>query len=138
MNTPSKIALVLACAASYSVLAKDTSSYIERWQRLSHVTENMLGTPEGNEYNHVLLQVHNTFFPDIAEKCIARAKNVGANSFDAIVAIDASGLVMDFLPLPDSENLHCFTDSMVGKRYPPPPSAPFYVRFTVLLNNGAT
>jgi hypothetical protein len=64
-------------------------------------------------------------------QCSGDAKKEGVASFRAIAIINENGLLMEFLPLPNSEHFGCFVDGMRHRRYPVPPSAPFYERYTI-------
>ncbi len=67
------------------------------------------------------------------EQCIDGGRKEGLESFRAIAVVDANGVVTKFLALPNSENLACFAKEMVGRRYPAPPTAPLYERYTIFV-----
>ena len=56
---------------------------------------------------------------------------VVVQAFAAIAVIDSSGTINEFLPMPNSAHLRCFTTEMVGRKYPKPPVSPFYERFRI-------
>ena len=61
----------------------------------------------------------------------------GIATFRAVAVIDATGRVSEFLPMPNSPHLKCFTNNMVGKQYPAPPVSPFYELFEISLTDTA-
>ena len=80
-----------------------------------------------------MLPVHNKFWSQIAKLCAPRAKAAGIRQFKAVATIGSSGEVTEYLINPEDPALECFSEQMVGRKYPPPPEAPFYEVYTVTL-----
>lgn len=126
---------ILILTLSISAMAVTADGYAKEWNRMSAEHERLIATPAGQDYERQLVDVHNTFWRAIYVQCSPSAKKEGVASFRAIAVIDRQGAVMRFLPMPNSQNFSCFSERMVGKRYPAPPSAPFYERFTIDLSD---
>jgi hypothetical protein len=126
---------ILILALSISAVAVTADDYAKEWNRMSAEHDRLMATPAGQSYERQLVNVHNTFWRAIYVQCSPSAKREGAASFRAIAVIDRQGTVNQFLPMPNSQNFACFSERMVGKRYPAPPSAPFYERFTIDLSD---
>jgi hypothetical protein len=126
---------ILLLTLSISAVAVAADDYAKEWNRMSAEHERLLATPAGQSYERQLVDVHNTFWRGIYVQCSPNAKKEGVASFRAIAVIDRQGAVTHFLPMPNSQNFSCFSERMVGKRYPAPPSAPFYERFTISLSD---
>lgn len=126
---------ILILALSVSAVAVTATDYAKEWSRMSAEHERLIATPAGQNYERRLVDVHNAFWRAIYVQCSPSAKKEGVGSFRAIAVIDRQGAVTQFLPMPNSQNFSCFSEQMVGKRYPAPPSAPFYERFTINLSD---
>lgn len=126
---------ILILTLSISALAVTAEGYTKEWNRMSAEHERLIATPAGQGYERQLVDVHNTFWRSIYVQCSPSAKKEGVTSFRAIAVIDRQGAVKQFLPMPNRQNFSCFSERMVGKRYPPPPTAPFYERFTINLTD---
>lgn len=133
-----RVVFSVACAIALSGCAdrgtvkstlSPTERYEVRWQRLSSQADHLGSTATGHAYEYELLAVHKTFWKDVAMKCLDEAKNEGIQAFAAIAVIDSGGTITEFLPMPNSPHLRCFTTEMVGRKYPKPPVSPFYERF---------
>jgi hypothetical protein len=124
---------ILILTLSISAVAVTAGDYAKEWNRMSAEHERLIATAAGQRYERQLVDVHNTFWRAIYVECSPSAKKEGVASFRAIAVIGRKGAVMQFLPMPNSQNFSCFSERMVGKQYPPPPSAPFYERFTINL-----
>jgi len=116
------VMLCLVCVAE----SAETPSKQERWQKLWDTAERMTNTLEGHAYERQWLAVQNSFWPAIAQKCMPELKKEHVGSFRAILVIDDTGRITDFLPSQDSEAIRCFKNSMMGRKYPKPPDSPFY------------
>jgi hypothetical protein len=126
---------ILILTLSISAVAVTADDYAKEWNRMSAEHERLIAAPAGQSYERQLVDVHNKFWRGIYVQCSPSAKKEGVASFRAIAVIDRQGAVTHFLPMPNSQNFSCFSERMVGKRYPPPPSAPFYERFTINLSD---
>jgi hypothetical protein len=126
---------ILILTLSISAAAVTAEDYAKEWNRMSAAHDRLIATSAGQGYERQLVDVHNTFWRAIYVQCSPSAKKEGARSFRAIAVIDRQGAVTQFLPMPNSQHFSCFSDRMVGKRYPVPPSAPFYERFTINLTD---
>ena len=126
---------ILILILSISAVAVTADDYVKEWNRMSAEHERLIATPAGQGYERQLVDVHNTFWRAIYVQCSPSAKKEGVASFRAIAVVDRHGVVTQFLPMPNSQHFSCFSDRMVGKRYPVPPSAPFYERFTINLSD---
>lgn len=113
----------------------DSEGYEPRWARLSSAHDHLIGTAAGREYERQLIAVHNAFWQSLYARCSGDAKKEGLASFQAIAVINENGLVTEFLPMPNSRNFACFVDGMLHRRYPAPPSVPFYERFTIKIEH---
>jgi hypothetical protein len=98
--------------------------------------DRLISSAAGKDYEQRLIEVHNTFWRDVYAQCSASARKEGISVFRAIAVIDGAGNVAQFFPMPNSQNFSCFTENMVGRRYPKPPTVPFYERFKILLSEG--
>lgn len=107
--------------------------YEREWDRLSAAHDRLIATEAGRDYERRLTEVHNRFWQSLYAQCIDGARRQGLTSFRAIAVVDENGTVTKFLTMPDSENLTCFAKGMVGRRYPPPPTVPFYERFRIFV-----
>ena len=120
-----------------SLALAGADAYSERWQRLSNEHYRQIRSPEGQEYERRLVAVHNTFWASVTQRCTEGAVKAGIATFRAVAVIDATGRVSEFLPMPNSPHLKCFTNNMVGKQYPAPPVSPFYELFEISLTDTA-
>ena len=100
---------------------------------MSAAHDRLVATEAGRDYERRLIEVHNTFWRFVYERCIEGVRKESLESFRAIAVVDGNGVVTKFLTLPKSENLACFTKEMVGRRYPAPPTASFYERFVIFV-----
>jgi hypothetical protein len=125
------IAAILLLAVS---AAQSSDTYSNNWERMSAEHDRLISTPAGRDYEQRLIEVHNTFWRDVYALCIADARREAISVFRAIAVIDSEGAVTEFLPMPNSRHLSCFTKNMVGRRYPRPPAVPFYERFKIYLS----
>ncbi len=114
------------------VVATDTATH--DWKTLWDKQASLTATPSGASYERKLISVHNSFWADVYEKCSAAATKAQIYEFSAVAVIDKSGKVADFILMPNDDNLDCFTSQMVGRKYPPPPVAPFYEGFRIKLS----
>lgn len=105
--------------------------YAKAWELASAEHDRLIATAAGAAYEAELLPVHKSFWSEVYLACLDEAGKTGLEQFLAIAVIDQDGKVRDFLPMPDNPHLECFTEWMVGKKYPPPPEAPFYQRFRI-------
>ena len=121
---------LLALLASPALAGKATS---ERWKMLWDKQAAQTATWEGASYEQRLIATHNTFWANVYAKCARTAKSAGMDEFSAVAVIDAEGKITEFVIFPDNPALKCFSDDMVGRRYPAPPVAPFHEGFTVTL-----
>lgn len=119
---------VAACFISQAVAS-------DRWTKLAEESERLTSTPSGRAWEHQMLSAHTQFWPDVYKECSAQAAESGIKRFSAIAVIDSSGMAKEFLISPDSPHLDCFSRSMVGRKYPAPPSAPFYELFKINLDS---
>jgi hypothetical protein len=104
-----------------------------RWQSLSGQVDRLESTVEGVAYEHELIAVHNVFWPDVARKCKREAQNEPVERFSAIAVIDHDGMIIEFLPKPNSPHFQCYTTEMIGRHYPKPPISPFYERYQIAI-----
>ena len=111
---------LLAGCSSGSALASD------RWQQLAAEGERMTSTFQGMVWEQRMLPVHNGFWPHVYRTCAPQARQASIESFRAVAVIDGSGIVKEYLVNPSSPHLACFSKQMVGRKYPAPPSSPFY------------
>jgi hypothetical protein len=129
--------LCVATAAFVALLATAASAgddeYEREWTRLSAAHDRLIATEAGRDYERRLTEVHNGFWQSLYAQCIDGARKQGLTSFRAIAVVDENGTVTKFLTLPNRENLACFAKGMVGRRYPAPPTAPFYERFSIFV-----
>jgi hypothetical protein len=129
--------LCVATAAFVALLATaaraDGEEYKREWDRLSAAHDRLIATEAGRDYERRLTEVHNRFWQSLYAQCIDGARKEGLTSFRAIAVVDENGTVTKFLTMPNSENLACFAKGMVGRRYPAPPTTPFYERFRILV-----
>jgi hypothetical protein len=123
--------LILFLSISAAPVAAD--DYVKEWNQMSAEHDRLIATSAGQRYERQLVDVHNTFWRAIYVQCSPSARKEGVASFRAIAVIDRQGAVKQFLPMPNSQHFSCFSEHMVGRRYPAPPSAPFYERFTINL-----
>ncbi|WP_440223824.1 hypothetical protein ACQQ2N_01085 [Dokdonella sp. MW10] len=128
----SRSLLLLALVASHAVMAAD-ESYEDRWSRIANEHLALVKVEPGKSYERELIAVHNTFWKDVAKACSGLAKEQGIKAFHAVVVIAADGTVSEFLVMPRHEALACYEEQMVGRRYPAPPSSPFYELINVKL-----
>ncbi|GMV31595.1 MAG: hypothetical protein AMXMBFR59_37200 [Rhodanobacteraceae bacterium] len=105
--------------------------YAQRWARLANEHLAMVKEEPGKSYERELFAVHNTFWRDVSKKCKSRAVEAGIEKFSALAVLDAEGAVVEFLTMPESQGLRCYVEQMSGRRYPRPPTAPFYELITV-------
>jgi hypothetical protein len=126
---------ILVLILSFSTVDVTADDYAKEWNRMSAEHERLIATPAAQGYERQIVAVHNTFWRAIYVECSPSAKKEGVASFRAIAVIDRQGIVTQFLPLPNSQHFSCFSERMIGKRYPVPPSAPFYERFTINLSD---
>ncbi len=93
---------------------------------------------KGRAYNDgPMLQAHNSFWDDVGDACSQDALDAKLTKFDMIVVLDADGQVSNVLLKPDQPANACYRDEMMSKSYPPPPEAPFHLRFGVDLGKSA-
>lgn len=121
---------LLALMASPAVSGEAKS---ERWKTLWDKQAAQTATWEGASYEQRLIATHNTFWPNVYAQCAGKAKSAGIDEFSAVAVIDAEGKITEFVILSDNPALKCFSEDMVGRRYPAPPVAPFHEGFTVTL-----
>jgi hypothetical protein len=111
--------------------AAHAENYAQRWTRLANEHLAMVKEEPGKSYERDLIAAHNAFWPGVSKKCKSHAIKAGIEKFAAVAVLDADGTIVEFLTLPESEELACYVKQMTGRRYPPPPSAPFYEVVTV-------
>lgn len=128
--------VILLFVALLSAFAIRAETYSERWEHVSAEHDRLISTPKGQQYEQELVAVHNSFWREVFARCSASAKREGIPMFRAVAVVDSTGVVTEFLPMPNSRHFSCFTENMVGKRYPVPPTAPFYERFKIYLSDG--
>ncbi|UXI68540.1 hypothetical protein [Tahibacter amnicola] len=120
-----------------SLLAVSTAladeSYEDRWVRIANEHLALVKVEPGKSYEYDLIKVHNTFWKDVTDKCSGSAKRGKVEAFSAVAVIGDDGVIAEFLTVPRSPHLACFEQEMVGKRYPKPPSYPFYELLEVKL-----
>lgn len=121
---------LLALLASPAVAGEAKS---ERWKTLWDKQAVQTATWEGASYEQRLITTHNTFWSSVYAKCARTAKSAGIDDFSAVAVIDAEGKITEFVIFPDNPALRCFSEDMVGRRYPAPPVAPFHEGFSVTL-----
>lgn len=93
---------------------------------------------KGRAYNDgPMLAAHNSFWTDVGDACSQDAIDGKLAKFDMVVVIDTDGQVSDVLLNPDQPANACYRDEMMSKSYPPPPEAPFHLRFGVDLSKSA-
>jgi len=80
-----------------------------------------------------MLPVHNSFWARVAATCAPQARAAGITSFQAIAAVNGSGVITEYLVHPEAPALQCFSKHMVGRKYPSPPESPLYELFSVNL-----
>lgn len=119
--------LAVSCASHRSSAAPD------EWQRLEAEGNRQTSKREGKIWEYRMLPVHNQFWAQIYATCAPKAKAAGIKDFKAVAVIDKDGMVQQYLIQPDAKALGCFSRQMVGRKYPPPPEAPFYEVYTVKL-----
>ena len=119
--------------AAFVTVAEGSDEYLKDWERMSAEHDRLISTPAGKDYEERLIAVHNMFWRDVYAQCIADARKEGVAVFRAIAVIDSAGNVTQFLTMPNSTHFSCFTKSMVGKRYPKPPTVPFHERFRIYI-----
>ena len=125
----STLVAALACILAAPVTGAD--DYARIWRLASEEHDRLIATLEGAAYEREVERAHARFWRDIQGACIGEARKEGISEFRAIAVIDATGTVRDFLPMPESPHLDCYTEQMVGRKYPPSPTAPFYERFRI-------
>jgi hypothetical protein len=123
------------CANSSSVTSNSEAAddrYGARWERLSDQAHQFEATrKEAAPYLKELVAAHNLFWGDVNRRCRSEAQDAGIRHFSAMAVIDRAGRITEFLPMPNSPHLRCYTTEMVGRVYPPPPITPFYERFEI-------
>jgi hypothetical protein len=133
---PSSMArVILFCAALTAVSCASHRSAItpDEWQRMEAAGNRLTSTIEGKVWEYKMLPVHNAFWAQVYATCAPQAKAAGIGSFKAVAVIDGDGVIQQYLIQPDAKALGCFSRQMVGRKYPPPPEAPFYEVYTVRL-----
>jgi hypothetical protein len=125
-----RISLIAATFLYFSSIAH-AENYTEKWEGLSEKHYEMIKGEPGKSYEVELINSHNTFWKDVYKKCNRSAKKAKLKSFSAIAVVDASGLITEFLTMPDNRHFKCYRRAMVGKRYPRPPIAPFYELYEI-------
>lgn len=132
-RTMSLIAGVMAAALLCTTGATAQEFYEERWIRLADTHAQAIAVEPGASYEAIWREAHESVWPSVEQKCRRVARRTGMASFQSIAILDARGDVTAFLTMPRSEHLQCFERNMVGRRYPAPPSAPYYqvVRSTI-------
>ncbi|TZF87784.1 hypothetical protein [Cognatilysobacter lacus] len=80
-----------------------------------------------------MLPIHNAFWAGVVDVCGPQMRAAGIEKFQAVAVISADGTVTEYLPDSSAPPLRCFSKQMVGRKYPAPPQAPFYERYTVSL-----
>lgn len=131
-----KICFLVLCALIQFVSVRESTAadaYTKHWQSIADKSHDQLATPAGKAYESAAIKAHNTFWKDVYLKCKPAALHENIQSFRAAMVIDAEGKIVEFLLLPQSENLQCFADNMLGRHYPKPPEAPFYETIDVAL-----
>jgi hypothetical protein len=103
----------------------------DRWHKLAAEGERLTSTFQGIAWEQRMLPVHNSFWPDVYRACAPQARQANIESFRAVAVIDDDGIVKEYLVNPNTQNLACFSKQMVGRKYPAPPSSPFYEVYTV-------
>ena len=127
--------LVAILLGLLSGCASSGDAYSNRWEQLSAEHYRLVATVEGAAWEQAFLPVHNTFWRDVYSSCIGEAKKTGIANFRALAVIDGTGTVTELLTMPNSNHLNCFSEQMVGRKYPAPPIAPFYEVLLVSLEN---
>jgi hypothetical protein len=127
--------LALAFLGVVSGCASSGDAYSNRWDGLAKQHFRLIATAEGAAWEQAFLPVHNAFWRDVYASCAGQAASSGLTSFRAIAVVDKTGIVTEFLTMPNSRHLGCFSAQMVGRQYPAPPTAPFYEVFEVSLVN---
>lgn len=120
---------ILLVSATLNVLAND-DSYESRWEKLSIAYEKQFAIPQGEIYERSTLNTLNGFWAGVNAKCSIRPPAI-ASSFEAIAIISKSGVITEFLPMPNDPKFSCYTKEMVGRTYPAPPTDSYLVRFIV-------
>lgn len=114
-----------------TTMVAGAEDYSQRWVRIANEYLAMVKEEPGKSYERELIAAHNTFWPEVSRKCKSRAIKAGIEKFSAVAVLEADGTIVEFLTLPESPDLNCYVKQMTGRRYPPPPSAPFYEVITV-------
>jgi len=126
--------LTLVLFSALSGCANSNDNYSNRFEDLTRQHYRLTAMDDGAAWEKASLPVHNSFWMDVLSTCTGQAKDGGISRFDAIAVIDKDGAVTEFLTMPKSEHLRCFSVEMIGRQYPAPPTAPFYQLFKVTLS----
>lgn len=121
--------LAIFSLAALAACSSNGEQYSDSWDRLSREHYRQVSTPEGAAWERSFLPVHNTFWPAVHAACADKARDAGFSEFSAIAVVGADGVVRDFLVMPRDPGLACFAKQMIGRKYPPPPAAPFHELF---------
>ncbi|WP_129588391.1 hypothetical protein [Solilutibacter silvestris] len=105
----------------------------DRWHQLAAESDRLTATFRGKFWEHEMLPIHNEFWPKIFAACAPQAKTAGITNFKAVAVINKDGVVTEYLPSSNSPALKCFSEQMVGRKYPTPPESPFYEVYTINL-----
>ncbi|MBN6152751.1 hypothetical protein JR065_20690 [Xanthomonas sp. AmX2] len=117
--------LILLAGSSGSASATD------RWHQLADEGRRLTSTFQGIAWEQRMLPIHNGFWPDVYRACAPQARQAGIDSFRAVAVIDGTGTIKEYLINPSTPHLACFSKQMVGRKYPAPPSSPFYEVYTI-------
>lgn len=126
-----ELLMALLALLAFPALASEAKS--ERWKTLWGKQSAQTATWQGASYEQRLIATHNRFWPSVYTKCARTAQSAGIGEFSAVAVIDAEGKIAEFVIFPDNPALKCFSEGMVGRRYPAPPVAPFHEGFTITL-----
>jgi hypothetical protein len=119
------------------ISSANAEDYAGRWVRLANEHVALVKVEPGKSYEARFVEGHNTFWREISAKCEDKAVEAGLEKFSAILVIDKAGVVKEFLTAPHTPRLSCYVEEMVGRRYPAPPSAPFYEMLIVRLKKNS-
>jgi hypothetical protein len=108
---------------------------LDHWHQLEAKGKRLTATFRGSFWERRMLPVHNEFWPQITGLCAPKAKAAGIRQFSAVATISSSGEVTEYLINPEHPALKCFSEQMVGRKYPAPPETPFYEVYTVNLGS---
>ena len=117
------------CTTISIPIRQDQLEAIKQWNSEFEIGETLEKTNEGRAYSKAMLVAHNSIYNKIYESCELSIKKAADDIFVSVAKIAADGTIEKYSTVPLKAEYKCIEKEMIGKKYPPPPSQPYYSSF---------